>query len=174
MKYRFFAVILLVFLVAISSQAQTKISGTHQCKVDSQQSMDIGDKPGHAFSISKTSCTWSKPMEIEGTKTTAGSSMITGEARGTRVNLSGYHTSTMDNGDTFWVHFQGTDTMKDGKPVSSKGTWSFVSGTGKLKGIHGKGTYEGTPNADGTITYEVEGEYTMPAAKPESRPAKKM
>ena len=38
----------------------------------------------------------------------------------------------------------------------------FSSGTGKLKGLKGQGTYKGKGNADGSITYEVEGEYTLP------------
>jgi hypothetical protein len=51
--------------------------------------------------------------------------------------------------------------VKDAKFQSGGGTWTFVSGTGKCKGIKGKGTYKGTPNADGTVTYQVDGEYSM-------------
>jgi hypothetical protein len=40
--------------------------------------------------------------------------------------------------------------------------WTFTTGTGKFKSIKGKGTYKGTPNADGTVTYEVTGEYSLP------------
>jgi hypothetical protein len=52
--------------------------------------------------------------------------------------------------------------MKDGKPVSGEGTWTLVSGTGKLKGIKGKGTFKGTANADGSMTYQIEGDYLLP------------
>ncbi len=38
-----------------------------------------------------------------------------------------------------------------------------ASGTGKLKGIKGGGTYKGTAGADDSITYAVEGEYSLPA-----------
>jgi hypothetical protein len=38
----------------------------------------------------------------------------------------------------------------------------MISGTGKLKGIKGKGTFKGTPNADGTMSYAIEGEYSIP------------
>src|SRR5262249_19526260 len=55
------------------------------------------------------------------------------------------------NGDKFTVRTEGTDTVKDGRPQSSTGTWSFASGTGKIKGIQGKGTYKGKPDADGTM-----------------------
>jgi hypothetical protein len=54
---------------------------------------------------------------------------------------------------------------KDGKPDAAEGSWSYTGGTGKLKGLKGKGTFTGKAAADGTVTYEVEGEYTLPAAK---------
>ncbi len=52
--------------------------------------------------------------------------------------------------------------MKNGAPQSAQGAWSFTGGTGKLKGIKGKGTYKGTFSADQSINYEVEGEYGLP------------
>lgn len=60
------------------------------------------------------------------------------------------------------MRFQGANTVKNGAIQSSQGTWSFTGGTGKLKGIKGKGTYKGTGTADGGVTYEVEGEYELP------------
>ena len=78
---------------------------------------------------------------------------------------SGYVVVVMENGDKAYVRTQGTTTMKDGKPVSGQGTWSYTGGTGKLKGITGKGTYTGTPNADGTWNDQVDGDYAVPAAK---------
>ncbi len=38
----------------------------------------------------------------------------------------------------------------------------FSSGTGKFKSIKGKGTFKGTPNADGTVSFQVDGEYSLP------------
>jgi hypothetical protein len=52
--------------------------------------------------------------------------------------------------------------MKGEVIESAEGTWSFAGGTGKLKGIKGKGTYKGKGAPDGSATYEVEGEYEMP------------
>ena len=46
--------------------------------------------------------------------------------------------------------------------VPDRTTWIYTSGTGKLKGIQGKGTYEGTPNADGTVSHKADGEYRLP------------
>ena len=45
--------------------------------------------------------------------------------------------------------------------VSAEGAWSFRGGTGKLKGIKGKGTYNGNGAPEGSATYDV-GEYELP------------
>ncbi len=49
-----------------------------------------------------------------------------------------------------------------GPPQTEEGTWSLMRGTGKLKGVKAKGTYQGKAGADGMMTYEVEGEYQLP------------
>jgi hypothetical protein len=84
------------------------------------------------------------------------------EISGDTISVRGYHVATMSNGDTTVVNYQGSGKLKDGKPVSGEGTWSYTSGTGKLRGISGKGTYKGTANADGTVTSQVDGEYSLP------------
>jgi hypothetical protein len=84
------------------------------------------------------------------------------EISGDTTTLRGYHVATMTNGDTWVAKYQGSGKSKDGKPVSGEGTWSFTSGTGKLKGLKGKGTYKGTANADGSATYQVNGVYSLP------------
>ena len=45
-------------------------------------------------------------------------------------------------------------------------------GTGKLRGLTGKGTYKSTGNADGSQDH-VEGEYTLPPPPPPKTKAKK-
>ena len=50
--------------------------------------------------------------------------------------------------------------MKDQKLSSGQGTWSSAGGTGKLKGIKGKGTYKSQPAGD-NVDCDVEGEYTL-------------
>ena len=155
----------LVFLgaaaLAASGVAQTKTSGTAQCKADPPAPVAIGDNPGHSFAIGKAQCTWSK-FEVAGVQYKDGVSVSADETNGDKSTSNGYHTATLANGDKTTAHFHGTATMKDGKYQSGGGTWTFVSGTGKCKGIKGKGTFKGTPNADGTVAYEVDGEYSLP------------
>ncbi len=84
---------------------------------------------------------------------------------------NGYSTTIMENGDKFTVHYLGCGhTTKDGGGVF-EGKWKFVSGTGKLKGLKGGGTYKGSGASDGSGVVEVEGEYAFKsagAAKPTS------
>jgi hypothetical protein len=156
----------LVMSLALTASAQTKTSGTISCaKADPAHSIDVGDRTDHALSISKSACTWTKPMDIAGLQTKDGYDVAYDDASGSKARGSGYHVSTMSNGDKMYVRFQGNDTMKDGKLDTSTGTWSYTGGTGKLKGIKGKGTYKGKADASGNIVTEVEGDYVLPAAK---------
>ncbi len=155
----------LVFLgaaaLAASAVGQTKTSGTAQCKGDPPTPVAIEDSEGHAFAIGKAQCTWTK-FELGGVAYKDGVSVSMDEINGNKATSNGYHTATLANGDKTTAHFHGTSTTKDGKFVSGGGTWTCSSGTGKFKGIKGKGTFKGTPNADGTVSYQVDGEYTMP------------
>ena len=147
--------------LAVSAAAQTKVSGTAQCKADAPAPVAIGDSPGHSFAVGKAQCTWSS-FAIAGVPYKDGVSVSLDEINGDKSTSNGYHTATLASGDKAAAHFHGTATSKDGKFVSGDGTWTFTSGTGKCKGIKGKGTFKGTPNADGTVSYQVEGEYQIP------------
>jgi len=146
--------------------AQTKVSGTLQCgKPDPQQVIPVGDRPDHSLEVEQDKCTWSKPMEIEGAKSKDGVGTWTNDISGNSVRVRGYHVTTMDSGDKFFVWAQGTMALKEGALESGKGTWGFTGGSGKLKGIKGKGTYTCAPSSDGGSSCEIEGEYELVQAK---------
>lgn len=155
----------LVFLGAVAlsttAVAQTKMSGTATCKGDPPTPVAVGDAPDHSYAISKAQCTWAK-LEMAGMEAKDGVSVATVDIHGNTSTAHGYHTGTMTNGDTWSCSFQGKAVSKDGKPVSDSGTWTFTNGTGKLKSIKGKGTFKGTPGADGAMTYQIKGEYSLP------------
>jgi hypothetical protein len=160
MKVRFTLVSLAALGLAATLSAQTKISGTAACKADPMTPAEVGDAPGHALAVSKASCTWTG-LEMAGSAAKDGVSVATVDIHGNNSMSRGYHTGTLANGDKWTCSFQGKGVSKDGKPVGDSGTWAFTSGTGKLKGIKGKGTFKGTPNADGTMSYAIEGEYSV-------------
>jgi hypothetical protein len=163
MKTRFGSLLFLGVLVAVSLSAATKTSGTAMCKSDPASPAPVAEseQPNHSFAIGKAQCTWTG-FPVAGQEYKEGVSISLGEISGDTNSYHGYHVATTATGDKTVSKFEGSGKLKDGKPVGESGTWTFTSGTGKLKGIKGKGTYKGTPNADGTMTYKVEGEYTLP------------
>jgi hypothetical protein len=168
MKARIMMFAGLAILLVSAAGAQTKVSGKANCaKPEVVGTSEAGDKAGHTLTLQKANCTWSSGFEIAGTKPKDGMDVEVVEAWATKMTTNGTHVSTMDNGDKFFVSFHDTTTLKDGAPVGMiKGSWSYTGGTGKLKGITGKGTYTVTPNADGSAVVDVEGDYTIPPPPP--------
>ena len=155
--------LLFVLALAFVAAAQTKISGVESCpKPEPPQMVQVGDRPNHAFAISKSKCAWSKPMEIAGAQTKEDEGTNFAEVSGNSGSDRGYVVVTMSSGDKSFVRYQGKSVLKDGALQTYDGTWTFTGGTGKLKGLKGKGTYKGKPAADGGTTTEIEGEYQLP------------
>jgi len=156
---------LLAIFASVNAGAQTKMSGTLKCnKADPAYTLEAGDPSGHAYSLSKNSCTWTQPADLGGDKTKDGYSIGVTDTTTTHETVHGTHVTTMVSGDKAFFAFHDAYPIKDGKPGDSTGHWSCTGGTGKLKGIKGNGTYKGTPNDDGTVTIAVEGEYELAAA----------
>jgi len=160
MHFRTITLGLCTLLLVALAPAQTKISGTAQCgKPDVEQKVDVPDHPGHLLSVSQAKCTWTKPLEIAGMKNKDGITSGADDVKGNNASSHGYYVDNMANGDKAYVHFQGTALMKEG---TSSGKWSYTGGTGNLKGIKGQGTYKGKAAEDGSVIFDIEGEYTLP------------
>ncbi len=143
--------------------AQTKVTGTHACsKPDPQHTLPAGDRPDHSFVVEQLKCNHTKAMEIGGDKSKDGVATDMVEVSGAKSHFHGVYVMTMQSGDKAFLPYQGTGvTSKDGKEAASKGTFSFASGTGKLKGIKGKGTFTCKSAADGGVSCDTEGEYEL-------------
>jgi len=155
---------LVVFALAAVASAQTKISGTLQCgKPDEVHAIQVGDRPNHSFAISQSKCTWTKPWEIAGIQSKEGIGTEFDEISGDTSRYRFYFVDTMANGDKAYYRGEGTATLKGGVYQSADEKWTLVGGTGKLKGIKGKGTNKlKAAAADGSSTYDSEGEYELP------------
>jgi hypothetical protein len=159
---RFMLVVVFALFVAATANAQTKTTGTFLFgKADPALMIPVGDQPGHFLGIDQSKGPWTTPVVIGGDKTKEGVSTATHEIHGTTSRTRGTHVGTMESGDKYFVSYQGMGTVKDGAPTGDKGTWSYTGGTGKLKGITGKGTYSCTPSGDG-FSCVIEGDYQLP------------
>ena len=144
------------------ASAQTKISGTAQCgKPEPTYAIQVGDRPDHSFALSQVKCEYTKPIEMAGIQAKEFLSTYFSEISGARATLRASVDATMADGDKYRARAQGSAILKEGVLESAEGTWSFGGGTGKLKGIRGKGTFKGKGGPEG-ITYEIEGEYELP------------
>ncbi len=162
MRLKNILAILFVLALPAAAGAQTKFSGTEQCgKPDPQHMLQVGDRPNHAIGIQQMKCTWPKPFEMEGVQIKESINTAFNDASGNTSRTRGYDVGTMANGDRQHVRYQGTGTLKEGALQSGEGTWSFIAGTGKFKGIKGKGTWKCKPAGEG-MTCEIEGEYQLP------------
>ena len=146
-----------------------KLSGTMECPNAPPVGMtDIGDMPGHAFVLVKGKCNWTKG-EMAGVKiATEEDAGISEMTSATASKDMGYGVGTLANGDKAFVKFQGVGAYKAGTPpvpTTASGTWTYTGGTGKFKRLTGKGTYKGVFKADGSVTWTIEGTYSIPGAK---------
>jgi hypothetical protein len=72
----------------------------------------------------------------------------------------------MPSGDKTYTCFEGTFTLKGGVPQTASRSWALSGGTGKFKGIKGKGTCKlASAAAYGTVTADCEGGYELPKQK---------
>ncbi len=149
-------------LWSAGAMAQNKTSGSNVCsKPDPAHVLPAGDRPDHSLGVEQMKCTWPKPFEIGTDKAKESSATETLEMTGNKTHVHGVHVVTMESGDKVFISYQGSGTSKDGKPVEAKGTWSITGGTGKHKGLKGKGTYSCAPSGD-TMGCSGEGEYEPP------------
>jgi hypothetical protein len=163
---RIFVVLLALLSLPLATSAQTRFTGAADCaKPQTTYTIAVGDRPGHVLSLQKASCTWTTPPEIAGSKITTGDDVSSVDAFGTLLRERGYHTATLANGDKFTVRYQGTIRARKNGAAIMRGTWVFVAGTGRLRGIKGRGTYIGTGAADGSGHVNVTGTYRLPAKK---------
>jgi hypothetical protein len=164
MKFRTLVTIVIVLTLIAVADAQIKVSGSVQCgKADQEHLIQIGDSPNHSFSVTQGKCTYTKPFEVSGTQSKESLYTTMGEISGDTSRYRGYFVDVMANGDKAYYRFEGIQTVKDGIPQSGKDTWTLIRGTGKLKGLKGKGT--GTlksSSADGSTTWDVENEFELP------------
>lgn len=163
MLRRILASSVVIFFCAAAASAQVKVTSAGQCaKPDPENNLPVADRSNHAFTISQSKCTYTSPTEIEGAKATGGTSWQSGEVNGDTLSYHGYYEETWPGGDKILYRYQGKGTVKDGAFQADE-TWSVLRATGAHRGIKGKGTCRAKGNADGSSSFDCEGELQTPA-----------
>ena len=154
-----------VIATVTSAGAQTKFSGKcNQQKPDPNYTVPVGDRANHAMNLAKTKCTWTG-AELAGIQLKDEDDTVVSDMSGNASRDRGYGVGTLANGDKYFVRFDGTTTYQKNAPMSATCTWSFTGGTGKLKGLTGKGTCTATFDASGVAVFDVQGEYQVAVPK---------
>ncbi|HEX9129129.1 MAG TPA: hypothetical protein VF850_08215 [Gemmatimonadaceae bacterium] len=149
--------------MAVIASAQTKVTGKLTCAKPSVS--QTGGDMGQMIMFQKANCTWATPFTIDGSKAGRTVDVSIGDMTGSMARNHGYSTTVMDNGDTTIVRYEGAMQMKKDGSGPLKGTWRFVRGTGKFRGISGGGTYKGEGAADGSAWGDVSGHYSLGKGK---------
>ena len=152
---------LLALLPHTSAQAQMKLAGKMTCnKADPNHTASVDDQAKHTISLGVSKCTWSEG-KIGGEQLKDETDTFTSDATGNLSHDRGYGVGSVEGGDKYYVRFEGTTTLKGEAPVGGKCTWAFTGGTGKLKGLTGKGTCKGTFSPDGKGSWDIQGTYAI-------------
>jgi hypothetical protein len=158
---KLWGVLFVVCLLSCAGLAQVKSTVQWKCdKPSDQHSINVGDRPGHAYAVEQINCT---PVsgDIDGAKRKSGTGTEFFELRGDNLTGHGEFIETMENGDKNFYIYQMKATLKDGVLLTGSDTWSMREGAGTLKGAKASGTCTGGGNPDGTATWNCSGDYTV-------------
>ncbi|MBZ5570097.1 MAG: hypothetical protein LAN64_19935 [Acidobacteriia bacterium] len=154
-------VLCVVCLLSSAGLAQVKLDNQWKCdKPSNQHSINVGDKPGHAYSVEQINCTSTKG-EFDGVKRKSGVGTEFIEVNGDKFTGHGEFVETMANGDKNFYTYQMTGTMKNGALQAGSDKWTLREGGGKMKGGKASGTCKGAGNPDQSATWDCTGEYSM-------------
>lgn len=149
--------------MAVIAGAQTKITGKLTCAKPSVR--EGGGEGAQMVVFQRSNCTWTTPFIIGGSKPGSTVDVSIGDISGSTGKLHGYSASVLDNGDSTFVRFEGTSQSKKDGSGTDRGTWRYVRGTGKFKGISGSGTFKGEAAADGSSWADISGHYSLGKGK---------
>jgi hypothetical protein len=120
----------------------------------------VGDSPDHMYIVQEVKSTATKG-EVGGVKEQEGIATEFADVVGDKATGHGVFVETLANGDKINVTYQFQGTSKDKVFQAGSNKWTFVSGTGMMKGAKGSGTCKAKGNPDGGIDFECTGTHTL-------------
>ena len=152
---------------ATQAQQQGRISASSVCgRSEVHQTVVIDDEKQHSISLDKRPCTWEKPIEVASTPGNTYMSYGVDDVQNNASHDQGYAVGALNNGDKYFLRYDGTSRMSGGVPVHLEGTWEFTGGTGSLQRLTGSGTFQAQPNAAGGMVFKIECEYQTSESSP--------
>ena len=121
----------------------------------------VADAPDHVYIVQQVKCTAARGGEIAGIGSKEGTATEFVEGTGANAKGHGIFVETRANGDTVVYSYTLQGVSKNKMMVSASNKWSSTSATGKFKGISSSGTCTGKGAADGSLTLDCTGTYTM-------------
>lgn len=142
----------LLCLCASQAVAKETVSSGWACaKAAISNSIQVGDQPGHTYSIDQVTCT-STYGEMAGSRFKVGTGTEFAEITHNGSQGHGVFVATMANGDKVYFNYQ---TVRRMQSLSNK--YQATSGTGKFSGIKSSGGCTGTAKANGSSLCPVAG-----------------
>jgi len=151
----------LVLCVTMAS-AKDKISSQWKCdgKPSDEKSLAIPGQEGRAYHISQGKCTAEKGAMGDAKEQDATWTQFD-DVSGNQISDHGVFVVDLSTGDKVFYHYQGTQTLKDGKVDTGANTWTLVGGTGKFSKVTGKGSCKGSGTPDGSSSWTCTGDYSL-------------
>ena len=152
------ALLVLGFVTINSVVAGEKVTWHGTSLMTESKQVEVGDVEGHVLAISKFQQLFINNKTGEKMASTSVGSMDM-NPKLKQFQMTGYGWSVDNEGDKIFRTF-------DGQPIGQgqwKGTWKYVSGTGKFEGIKGSGTWTSYSMGEGQQSYmETEGDVEYP------------
>ena len=138
------------------------LSGSFTGHIRSQSALAVPDQPGHDIVLAEVAGTQKSadPNWNNASLTYVATSDLV-DGKGTQ---HGYFVNTHVDGDRDWGTFEGKVSTVNGL-LTVEGTYQETGGTGKFKGITGKGTFKTRMTSPRDVEASYQGTYQLAAAK---------
>ena len=165
---RIFRLLVIIGLIqlplAARPQSNGAIAASSTCEGSVlHQTAKVGDTGQHTINLDQRVCAWSPAITIGGAKGAEYTATGVDDIQFNRARDQGYAVGTLENGDKYFLRYEGTSIMNGPVPMHLEGRWHFTGSTGKLAGLKGSGTYKARPSADGRMLFGIEGKYAIPS-----------
>ena len=142
------------------------ITGSFTGSVRAQTAIALSDQPNHELSLAEITGTQKASDEKwNGAAITYWGTTDVVAGSGTQ---SGYFTQVHNGGDRDWGTFEGKVSTSGGE-TTVEGTWQFTGGSGKFKGLSGKGTFKTRLTSPTELQANWQGAYELASAKAHAR-----